>query len=57
MDTQGLPPKVTAALYAGAGVLFIAGAFHGGRPGFSVVGLAFVALGAMIYLRQKRKPD
>lgn len=57
MDKQGLPPQVTAALYAGAGVLFIAGAFHGGRPGFSVVGLAFIALGALVWLRHRRRRD
>lgn len=57
MDKQGLSPQATAALYAGAGVLFVIGAFHGGRPGFSVVGLAFIALAAMIYLRRNRKPD
>lgn len=57
MDKQGLSPKLTATLYAGAGVLFIVGAVQGGRPGFSVVGLAFIALGAMVYLRRNRNPD
>ncbi len=54
MKSSGLPPHVTAALYAGAGVLFIAGAFQGGRPGFSMVGVAFIALGALVWLRRDR---
>lgn len=54
MKSSGLPPHVTAALYAAAGALFIVGAFQGGRPGFSVVGVSFIALGALVWWRRKR---
>lgn len=54
MASSGLPAPVTAALYAGAGVLFVAGAFQGGRPAFSAVGFAFIALGALVWLRRGR---
>ncbi len=54
MKSSGLPPQATAALYAVAGVLFIVGAVQGGRPGFSVVGVAFIALGALVWLRRRR---
>ncbi|WP_374011666.1 MFS transporter [Pseudoxanthomonas koreensis] len=47
---------MTAALYAGAGILFIIGAIQGGRPGFSTVGVAFIVLGFAIW-RRNRKPD
>ena len=57
MSTKGLPPQVNAALYAGAGLLFILGALHAGRPAFSVVGIAFIALAVMILLRRNRHPD
>ena len=54
MDSKGLPPRVTAGLYAAAGVLFVIGAFAGGRPAFSGVGVAFIVLGALVYWRRDR---
>ena len=57
MDSKGLPPRVTAGLYAAAGVLFVIGAFAGGRPAFSGVGVAFIALGAVMLLRQRKSGD
>jgi hypothetical protein len=57
MENKGLPPRVTAALYGAAGVLFIIGAIHGGRPAFSAVGVAFLVLAALIYLRRGHGSD
>jgi hypothetical protein len=57
MSSPGLPPHLSAALYAAAGVLFVIGAFSSGRPAFSGVGFAFIALGALIYFRRNRSPD
>ena len=57
MDSKGLPPRVTAGLYTAAGVLFVIGAFAGGRPAFSGVGVAFIALGALVYWRNGRRQD
>ena len=57
MQSSGLSPRVAAALYSAAGALFVIGAFSSGRPAFSLVGLAFIALGVMIHLRGKRNPD
>lgn len=54
MENKGLPPRATAALYGAAGVLFILGAVHGGRPGFSAVGVAFLALAVLVWLRRDR---
>jgi 4-amino-4-deoxy-L-arabinose transferase-like glycosyltransferase len=55
MASPGLPPRLSAALYAAAGVLFILGAFASGRPAFSGVGIAFIVLAALIALRGKRR--
>ncbi|KAF1700653.1 MFS transporter [Pseudoxanthomonas suwonensis] len=57
MENKALPPRVTAALYGAAGVLFIIGAIHGGRPAFSAVGVAFLVLAALIYLRRGHGSD
>ena len=57
MASRGLPPRTVAALYAAAGVLFVVGAFAGGRPAFSGVGVAFIALGALVYWRNGRRQD
>ena len=57
MASNGLPPRVTAGLYAAAGVLFVIGAFAGGRPAFSGVGVAFIVLGALVYWRSGRRQD
>ncbi|RRN57284.1 MFS transporter [Pseudoxanthomonas sp. SGNA-20] len=54
MENKGLPPRATAALYGAAGVLFILGAVHGGRPGFSAVGVACLALVVLVWLRRDR---
>ena len=48
MASRGLPPRTVAALYAAAGVLFVVGAF-------SSVGVAFIVLAALIYLRRPGK--
>ncbi|WP_374320899.1 MFS transporter [Pseudoxanthomonas kaohsiungensis] len=55
MASRGLPPRTVAALYAAAGVLFVVGAFNSGRPAFSGVGVAFIVLAALIYLRRPGK--
>lgn len=57
MASNGLPAHTSAALYAGAGVLFVIGAFQGGRPAFSAVGFAFIALGALVWLRGRRDSE
>ena len=57
MASRGLPPRTVAALYAAAGVLFVVGAFNSGRPAFSGVGVAFIALGAVMLLRQRKGGD
>ena len=57
MASRGLPPRTVAALYAAAGVLFVVGAFNSGRPAFSGVGVAFIALGAVMLLRQRKSGD
>jgi hypothetical protein len=54
MASPGLPPRLSAALYAAAGVLFVAGALASGRPAFSGVGIAFIVLAALIAVRGKR---
>jgi len=55
--SNGLPPHVAAWLYIAAGVLFVIGAVAGKRIGFSAVGVAFIALGAAILLRQRKNRD
>ena len=54
MSSNGLPPNLAAWLYIAAGALFVADAFASGRIAFSGVGLAFVVLGAVILLRQRK---
>ena len=54
MTSRGLPPNVSAWLYICAGGLFVIGAFASQRIAFSGVGVAFVALGAVMLLRQRK---
>jgi len=57
MSSKGLPPAATAVLYAAAGVLFIAGALSSGRPAFSGVGVAFLVLAALVWMRRRHRQD
>lgn len=57
MSSKDLPPATTAVLYAAAGVLFIAGALSGGRPAFSGVGVAFLVLAALVWMRRRHRQD
>ncbi|HET6396057.1 MAG TPA: MFS transporter [Pseudoxanthomonas sp.] len=57
MASNGLSHRVTAALYIAAGAMFIAGALASQRIAFSGVGLAFIALGVAILVRQRKSPD
>ena len=57
MASNGLPAQVTAWLYIAAGVLFVIGAIASQRLTFSGVGIAFVALGAMMLARQRKNRE
>ena len=57
MSSKGLPPATTAVLYAAAGVLFIAGALSSARPAFSGVGVAFLVLAALVWMRRRHRQD
>lgn len=57
MASNGLPPRVTAGLYIAAGVMFFVGALASQRIAFSGVGVAFIALGAAILVRQRKSRD
>ncbi|HRF83899.1 MAG: MFS transporter [Xanthomonadaceae bacterium] len=57
MPSNGLPSNVSAWLYIAAGALFAIGALASQRLGFSVVGVAFIALGGAILLRQRKNRD
>ena len=57
MASNGLSPRLTAGLYIAAGVMFIAGAVASQRIAFSGVGVAFIALGAAILVRQRKRGE
>lgn len=57
MASNGLPPHVAAWLYIAAGALFVIGAFASRQIAFSGVGVAFIALGAVMLLRQRKGRD
>lgn len=55
MSSKGLSPRLAAGMYIAAGVLFVVGALASGRIAFSGVGIAFVALGAVMLARQRKR--
>jgi hypothetical protein len=57
MSSKGLPPRLAAGLYIAAGVMFIAGAVASQRIAFSGVGVAFIALGVVMLVRQRKGQD
>ena len=57
MASNGLSPHVAAWLYIAAGALFVVGALASQRIAFSGVGVAFIALGAVMLLRQHKGRD
>ena len=57
MGSNGLPPNLSAWLYIAAGVMFVAGAIASQRIAFTGVGVAFIALGAVMLLRQRKRGD
>ena len=57
MGSNGLPPNLSAWLYIAAGVMFVAGAIASQRIAFTGVGVAFIALGAVMLLRQRKGGD
>ncbi|MBB6064650.1 MFS transporter [Pseudoxanthomonas broegbernensis] len=57
MSSKGLPPRVTAGLYIAAGVFFLLGALASRQIAFSGVGVAFIALGAAMLVRQRKPKD
>ncbi len=54
MASNGLSPRLAAGLYIAAGVMFIAGALASQRIAFSGVGVAFIALGVVMLVRQRK---
>lgn len=57
MTSNGLPPRVSAGLYIAAGAMFIAGALASRHIAFSGVGVAFIALGVAMLVRQRKPRD
>ena len=57
MASNGLSPHVAAWLYIAAGALFVVGALASQRIAFTGVGVAFIALGAVMLLRQRKGGD
>ena len=57
MGSNGLPPNIAAWLYIAAGVMFVAGAIASQRIAFTGVGVAFIALGALVDWRNVRRQD
>ncbi|WP_101925457.1 MULTISPECIES: MFS transporter [Luteimonas] len=53
MSSPALPPRVTGALYAAAGALFVIGAVASDRLAFAAVGLAFIGLGVRLLVRSR----
>ncbi|WP_144409338.1 MFS transporter [Pseudoxanthomonas suwonensis] len=57
MPSKGLPPRVAAGLYIAAGAMFIVGALTSRQIAFSGVGVAFIALGVVMLVRQRKGQD
>lgn len=57
MTSKGLPPQLVAGMYFLAGVLFVVGALAAQRTGFVAVGGAFMLLGIVLWLRQRKGQD
>ena len=55
MSPKPLPSLPSAPPYTAAGAMFVVGAFASDRIAFSGVGIAFIALGATMLVRQRRK--
>lgn len=55
MSRNALSPRLTGALYAAAGVLFLVGAFSSDQPAFAALGIAFLALALLITSRARRR--
>ncbi|MHC9085238.1 MFS transporter [Luteimonas sp. RIT-PG2_3] len=55
MSPEPMPSHLSATLYIVAGAMFVVGAFASDRIAFSGVGIAFIALGVTMLVRQRRK--